>query len=372
VATGRGMHAYDDALAQLYGLPAGSTMASVEALPDRPTADEALAAQVEEASAAAGDDAAALLESGDEAEREVGEAQLIALAARDFAVAYDLALLDPEEGASVASADVRGSGLAEIERELGFVLAADPAGGLPTSGSEWEGMATPTSAEEEQEGPKAVLAKSLPGSVDKVRDTTEEIIKEGATGLAGIGIDAALETAGTKLLAEIPKVRIWWRWAVNMFKKGVEKLKKLFGKLFNKAVESLRKWIKEHGMDALLDAVYGTRNLKAELAKLVQDAPDDKDFKAVGEAVEKVVGKWESQKKVLVLLLKGLTFAQGVILSATGGAGKPIMAAAFALAIASALYAGGDYIDWHRTEDDGFFDFVRGIRQTVEDGVRTA
>jgi hypothetical protein len=209
--------------------------------------------------------------------------------------------------------------------------------------------------------------------VDKVRDAAEDIIKEGAKGLGGLGIDAALKAAAANVFTEIPeKVRIWWRWAVKMFKRGVEKLKKLFGKLFDKALESVRKWIKEHGMDALLDAIYGTRKLKPGLTKLVQDAPDDTDFKAIGKAVEQVVGKWESQKRVLVLVLKGLALVQGVILSLTGGAGKPIMAAAFALAIAYAVYAGGDYIDWHRTEDDGFLDFVKGIRQTVEDGVRSA
>jgi hypothetical protein len=49
--------------------------------------------------------------------------------------------------------------------------------------------------------------------------------------------------------------------------------------------------------------------------------------------------------------------------------GQVVIAAAFGLGIAFATYSAGDFIDWKRTEDGGFFDFVRGVRRTVEDAL---
>lgn len=42
------------------------------------------------------------------------------------------------------------------------------------------------------------------------------------------------------------------------------------------------------------------------------------------------------------------------------------MDGAFVLGGLFGLFAGGDYIDWRRTKDEGAFDFVRGVRRTAE------
>lgn len=359
---------YDDALASLYGLPVEAIVAATAEARQEPAADDARVEQVVRASEVAGDAASSLLESDDDLVREMGEAQLAALAARDFAVAYDIARLDPDEGATVASAEVEGPALPEIERELAFVLSADPGGGVPISGNGWEGMAASASADED---PHKLLESGLHGGIDKVRDATDDVVKDGLKRLGEIGVDAALGQAAGKLLEQLPDgVRRWWRWAVEMFRRGVEKLMKLFGPLFEKAVGKVGDWGKEHGIDNVLDFAYGSKGLKADLSELVQKAADDKDLAAVGKSVERVVGKYETQKKVLLVLFKGLAFCRRWILRLIAAPqGEAVVAGAFGLGIGYTVFSGGDYLDWRRTEDEGFFDFVKGIRRTAEEGL---
>src|SRR3712207_1332786 len=89
------MEAYEAAISAVYG---GSPEAMVAAAADElfePAEDEAGLRVLAEASAQAGTTAQSLLDDEDERVREVAAAQLAALAARDFAIAHDLASRDP-------------------------------------------------------------------------------------------------------------------------------------------------------------------------------------------------------------------------------------------------------------------------------------
>jgi hypothetical protein len=129
-------------------------------------------------------------------------------------------------------------------------------------------------------------------------------------------------------------------------------------------------WLRDQGFNALLDFAYGTKALKEDLSALVQRAADGKDFAVVGTSVDQIVGRYETQKKVLLLLFKGLSFCRKWILRVISPpTGDAVVAGAFGLGVGYAVFSGGDYIDWTRTKDDGFLDFVKGIRGTAEEAL---
>jgi hypothetical protein len=357
--------AYDDALGALYGQSAEGMVAS-EADVDLPAADESAVEAALRASQDAADATETLLADDDPLVREAGEARMAALAARDFALAFDVARLDEEQGAMIASEEGTAAALPEIVRETAFIFEFDPRLGVPPSASGWEGMGTVA----EEDDPRTALAKSAPAAFDAVRDAVAEIIVAGGKGLGSVGASEALEDLLGGVLGKLPEgVRRWWKWAVEAIKKGIDKLKKLFGDLFDKAVTKVKDWLKDHGIDSVLDFVYESQDLKAELKTLIEGAADDKDFAGVAKAIQDVVGKHESQKKVVLAVFKGLGWVHWALKRVVPAYAIAITGALYGLAIAYGIASGGDYVDWRRTQDDGFFDRVKGIRHTAEDGL---
>ncbi len=342
-------------------------MVAAESEVELPAADEAAVEAALKASQEAADATGTLLTDDDPLVREAGEARMAALAARDFALAFDVARLDEEEDATIASEEGTTAALPEITRETAFLFDADPKTGIPATESAWQGMGTVA----DEEDPKAALAKSAPAAIDAVRDAVEEIIAAGGKGLVGVGVDEALGKLLSGVLAELPdSVRRWWRWALEAIKKGIDKLKKLFGDLFDKAITKIKDWVKEHGIDQALDFIYQSSDLKEELKTRIAGASDDKDFAAAAKAIEEVVGKHDSQKKVVLVVFKGLGWAHKFLTKVAPANAIAITAGLFGLGVAYGIASGGDYVDWRRTEDDGFFDRVKGIRQTAEDALR--
>ncbi|MEA2494615.1 MAG: hypothetical protein QOJ29_2526 [Thermoleophilaceae bacterium] len=357
--------AYDDAIGALYRQPVEAMVAS-EADVDMPVADEAAVEAALSASQDAADATETLLADDDPLIREAGEARMAALAARDFALAFDVARLDEEEGATIASDERTAAALPEITRETAFLFESDPRSGVPASASGWEGMGTVA----DEEDPRAALANAAPAAIDAVRDAVQEIIVAGGKGLGSAGAGDALEKLLGGVLGKLPeRVRRWWKWAVEAIKKGIDKLKKLFGDLFDKAVTKVKDWLNEHGIDRVLDFVYQSEDLKGEMKTLIERAPDDKDFAAVAKAIEEVVGKHDSQKKVVLVVFKALGWAHWALKKIVPAHALAITGALYGLGIAYGIVSGGDYVDWRRTEDDGFFDRVKGVRHTAVDAL---
>lgn len=212
------LRAYDDAVARLYGAPLDARLASVDARTQGPAQDEERVTAVVETSRALTKSTTALLESDVPLVRESGEAQLAALAARDIAIAFDVAQLEGDEGPSIASADLTGPALPAIERELAFVLQADPADGVPPSPSEWEGRARLAGADGD---PRQALRDGLPKAIEQVRDDATEVVVAGLSGLASGALDEALGKLAGGLLAQLPdEVRRWYKWALHLLEEG--------------------------------------------------------------------------------------------------------------------------------------------------------
>jgi hypothetical protein len=359
------LHGYEEAVTKLYGeRPLGVRLASVGEVTPGPMQDEELVQAVLKASEALTASTAKLLDAEDPLVCESGEARLAALAAKDIAVAFDVAQLDADEHQSIAHADLSGPVLPEIEREVASVLAGDPADGVPSSPSQWAGRAQLAGADVE---PRKALRAALPGAVEQVRDDATEVVIAGIAGLVEVPVDKAIEKLAGGLLQQLPNsARKWYAWALSLLKEGIKKLKSLFGKAFDKAVQSVWEWLKQHAPKVLADRVYGVPRLRDELAALVDGATSDKDWAKVGKDVQAVVDKHATIKKIVLAVFKALEFARKWILRVlTGLAGEAVVGGVFVLGAAYGLFAGGDYVDWHRTDDEGAFDFVRGVRRTA-------
>ncbi|HEX8646753.1 MAG TPA: hypothetical protein VF715_07610 [Thermoleophilaceae bacterium] len=349
------LRSYDEALSRLYG---SSVSTLVEPGGDVPALADVDAALVEDAlleSERVGDTAAKLLRDDDPSVREMGEAQLAALAATDFAVAVDLAAQDEEVQASAKLA------LPQARGQVAFVLDADLREGTPVDGASARRV---RALAEGDDNTPAALIKTVDAAFDTVRDEVEEVIKAGAKGMAEAGLDAALGAAASGVFAKLPdNAKRALRWAMGWIRKGVEKLMKLLGK---EALEAIRKWLGEHGIDAVLDWAYETKDLKAECAERVQGASPDKDFAAAGEAIQKVVGKHGSQKKVILEAFKWVGRAHKVLTVLWPPQAPLIAGAAYGVGVGYGIVSGGDYVDWRRFEDVKVLDRVAGIRKTLD------
>jgi hypothetical protein len=368
-AHGDAIAAYDEALAGLYRRSVASIAVGTgnEREGPNPDASDDQLERVEQASAAAGEVVAALLQPNGSRVQEVAQAQLVALAARDFAVAHDLAGLDPAEGADLVATELEGgSALAAIEPQIAAVLNANPRDGLPIPPDAGPGISASANP-----GPCAHLGDGLSGAVDTIQAATAEIVEDALGRIADAGVGPVFGAAAGDLLQHLPAdVRRWWRWAVAMFRRGVEKLRSLFGPLFDRALAKVHGWLVDRGIDALLETAYRSSELKAELVALVPDESHDQHCAAVATAVEQVVGKFETQKRVLLAVFKALGFCESWILRLIAEPySRFAVAGAFALGAGYAVFSGGDYLDWHRTAHEGAFDFVKGVRRTAQDGL---
>ena len=297
---------------------------------------------------------------------ESGEARLAALAARDLAIAYDIAQLETDERATFSSADLAGPALPEIESEVAFVLDIDPALGVPPWPSQWDGRAQLSATGEH---PRRELRAGAVKAVEQVRDDATEVVVAGLKGVVGGALGDALAALGTGLVAQLPSTaKRWYRWALRLVKEAIEKLRRIFGGLFDKAVGKITTWIEEHAEQTIADKVYEIPRLRTALEGLIDRAADDKDWSKVGEDIQRVVEKHATQKKVILAVFKALSFARKWILHVIAGpTGEAVVGGVFLLGAGYGLFSGGDYEDWYRTDDDGAFNFVRGIRTTAED-----
>ena len=369
--------AYREALAQAYETPPGAMAAEASPGGGRPVEDETKLSALEERSRAIGEETAALLESDHAGEREIAEGKLGALAVLDFAAASDLA--DRELGSEARTLDAEGpttSAVSEALRDLEPVLQSTPATGLPLGDSPFGGAAT-LSAEEDAQ---AALRKAVPAAIDAVRDTARDSIKDGLTKLvaAELPIGEALQHLLDGAIGHLPaRVGMFLKKAVALFRNGIEKLRKLFGKTFDAAVKKLKEWfggvVTEDLLPALLDRIYGAAEIKRELDNRIENAGPGAPFAEVSDAIDGVVAKYGTQAKVLGWVFKAIAFCKRFILHLVPPPqGHFVIGAAFGLGVGYATYSGGDFIDWQRTGDDGFLDFVHGIRQSVEERIPLA
>jgi hypothetical protein len=360
------LRSYNAAIDGLYESPVAGRLASDEESTPTPASDGQRIKALLEASRNLAAETTTMLADQDPNVRASGQARLASLAAKDIAIAFDIARLDDEERA-LASTETPDSALQSVEREVEFMLEGDPRDGVPELPKQAGGAQL---AAVEQD-PLEALRAALPRALDSVRDEATSIVVDGIRKLAGSQIHAVVGKLADGLLKQVPdKIKRWYKWAVELLKEGIKKLVSLLGEGFQDAVQAARTWLLEYAPKKLADGVYGVPAISKELASLLgrtATSEPTKDWAKVEREIEAVVGKFKSVAKVVRAIFKAIGFARDWALRAIAPpAGEILVDGTFVLGALFGLFAGGDYIDWHRTHDDGAFDFVRGVRRTAE------
>lgn len=361
----RALEQANDAVRALYSVSQDRAGPAATGDESGPTANERLAQKALDCSAALTDPTAALLEHDNPAVREVGVARLAALAARDFAIAHDMAALanEREHGLAVAEAP---SALKAVNSDIEFVLTGDPIDGLPYSaGADGAELATA------DEDARATLRLAAPKAELSIGEGAIAIVK---ASLKGIGA-AAIANAAAALLAgivnQLPKqAQHWYRKARDFLLQGVSKLSAVFGNGFRIAITSVQEWLSDKASEKFANEIFGLDGLKKELEVVVGDAAHDRPFAKLGEDVDHIVRRFSTQKKVVLAIFTALGFGGKWLVNLVApGYGTAVVDALYVLGAVYGVFVAGDYIDWRRTEDEGAFDFVVGVRRTLEGGL---
>jgi hypothetical protein len=115
----------------------------------------------------------------------------------------------------------------------------------------------------------------------------------------------------------------------------------------------------------LLKKLYEPERIQNEIDQLLNQAAASTSadvFNNVSQQVAELSAKFREQKKVLAMVVHGLSFARPWILSLQPW-GPLGITAAYLVGMGYIVYAGGDYIDWYRTGPGERLSFVPGIRQ---------
>lgn len=325
------------------------------------------------------DVAAARLGAGDSDIRDAAAAQIAGLAALDLAAAVDLLKrADPAEDVGLALAP---STFDSTYAQLRTILETDPALGAR--------VAVPApppldvaALDVDTAGPLAALEKEALSAIDAIAKDAGKIADRAVDGLkelSGAALLGAFLQAADKLLGPAAdRARRFVKLAVKKILQAVAKLLRLLGPLEQNA----RKWLKDKllgvGQDKVIDFAIDkalqVERLRAEVAGMIATAPSNlvsarlEAARGEVESLEKRFGRHELVMRVLSELLGlvdgALTKLAGWVAPAIGGV--------YVLMLSYGVWVAGDFVDWHRTRDEGRLDLVAGIRSVVTSAVAPA
>lgn len=373
------VQAYYQAIATLYARPVTAMVERGEGdIRPAPDLDERVQVVIDR-SQELGESAARGQASADPDQRELAELQLLAAAAIDLHIASDFVRL-AEEGVSEEVRE-RSVSLPGAMVELQAILNADPAGGVRSLLAQ-ELAAQRAAAPSGLEAAKQALREAVEGALIDIRDDAAAIGQAAVVGLGTIPLQQLRDAAGvvlSGLMAQLgERVSRWLRWAASLVMRAIEKILKVLGNAAEEARKKAAEWIqglKEGALfGTLLDKLYEGERTKTEVNQKVSDYERDRiqagqtlsaaPFNTAGQRVAELAIKFHKQRQVIGWIITGLTWAQPWIATLQPW-GPLAVTAAYVAAIGYIVYAGGDYVDWYRTDDLKGLNFVPGVRLVV-------
>ena len=367
-------NAYQEAVEKLYERPmtamaerGGGDIAWVEDLDERARA-------LIDRSQELGQAAAQGLAAEDPNQRELAELQLLAASASDLAIADDLVRLDEE--AVPREVVERDPLLPAAMTELRSVLTTPPEAGIQSLMEEELGA-------ERSVGPADLQAakQNLRGAAEgAVTDIRDDVASAGQTAFKGLiagallaPVQQAANVALNQLMVMVSEAASFLlRRAAGLVVQAIDKMLKALGKeAQNAARKQAARWIQDLQKDSvfanLLDRLYDTGRIQDAVNQEIDNAPETlgpDPFNTASMRVTQLATKFRKQKQVVTLLLRGLAFARAWLLPITP-LGPLALATGYVSALGYVVYAGGDYVDWFRTNASERLDFVPGVRSVI-------
>ena len=353
---------YQAAVRRLYSAPFGASAPSGAGAPvERGEAQlaagpaEAGGAEIVQAAAAVRGALAPAIASENLAEREMAGLKLLAAAAHDMALAGDL--LDLEAAGPGAEAERGLRNIAAGVEDLQWVLEA-PLGAPPEALMGLERSALPGDIPTA----RVALVAAVTDLLRAAPQNTAETSQSAAVELSSIGLGPVRSAASLAIDAMLDKlpsdVRPLQRRAAELVVEAVEKIRAVIGKENEKQIrEAASEWVEDFKQDrgfvaTLLDKLYETEAIGAEVMKRIEEAPEAVQaaaYNAATQSVGTLQATSENTRKTLSAVIKVMALVKVPVLSAVPWGPLAICAAYLGLlGLRGLLHRGSARLAAHR------------------------
>jgi hypothetical protein len=312
------------------------------------------------------------LHSDDPRKRELAEAQMLAAAAVDLAVANDLALADQP---SLPYAGVERSGAISATLTEAFaVLRISPDGGadaLLAGTQAVQRRARPT----HPEAARQALKDTVSGALIDITDDAGDAGQAALMGLLQLGappLQDAANVAVQGLLSEFSEgLSAILRKAVQLVMRALQKLLDLLGP--DRATEGRKEaaaWVEVLAagplVGALLKRLYELDRLDTDMARTIDEAgtPSGAEpFNTAAQHTDELSTSFKKRKDMVKLVLRGLGWARAWVMTLQPW-GPILVTATYLAAGAYVVFAGGGQLATYRFSSSPF-GAVYGVRTII-------
>lgn len=364
---------YDLAIAALYDVPGPAETAF---LPTVRSADASRRADlVITESRLLADVAARGLQAPTVAARERATLQLVAGAAADLAVANDLIrALEGEPAPAVREAPA--AIYPQLMFDLGPILrpGSEPGPTVTTRGASFKPLT---------DDPKEALAqlrRTAASSFDAIADDVIDVGQMAISGLLALQaapIKEAAAVAAQEILSKIGDgLGTVLRQAARLLVQAYDKILKALGKdAASDARKQAARWIQmlQSGtlFDTLLQGLYEKQRILEDIevhASQATDALMSNAFSVALNEASTLAERFRQHRRSIEWILRGLAFAKARLFTIEPW-GPLAVTAMYVGTLGYTVYAGGDYVDWFRTERIQPLDRIPGLRDVVREAL---
>jgi len=381
--------AYQEAVNTLYAAPPSGEQTGFVTDTSSTLVPEQHIERVLASSAALRETLAYALQTDNQNQRELAALKLLATAGYDLAVSGDLlqaaatgspgGLAQSARSAVLASDELRtilDAPLAEGMTGLLAAVAATP-------------PADPLEAVRELREAEALVPTSVPGTprtqlttviTTYLADVSHSVTALSEAAIAGIKNlslgtpEATTPVTSAAILARVPdRIAPIQRGAAQLAAEAIHKLWAATGveqeEQFQQQVAS---WLRDllsrrYTTESLLDHLYETQRIAAEMTELIEIRGATASTERYDQALQALRTLLRSYRKATAMLER-LTHLLALIelpFLGAGSWGQFAVYAAYLAIFGYAIFNGGDYVDWYRTEGVIWPDRVQGLRETL-------
>ncbi len=360
---------YQQALNELYGARGTTAVAATDRGAGELAAEQlpARAQQVLAGSEQVRESLTRALGSDNPGERELAGLKLVAGAAYDLSVANDL-LSQEQEGETERAAQSMVASSDDLREVMAAPLISGMAGLI-----EVERGALPT----DPAAARAQLQQTIADFCRVIPQDAASLSQMSVSGVLNLGLgpaQGALSLATQEIMSRVPDtVSPITRHAAEIVTEAICKLRAAIGaETEQQAQDQAIQWLQDmeknrDAVSSLLDQLYETPRIAAEVTKTVQGAPQNAAADSFNKATQKLTDlqqQFDKSKSILENVMRVMALVKSAFLASPPW-GPLALYAAYLSLLAYAVYSGGDYVDWYRTGDKAWLDRVQGLRTTV-------
>jgi len=312
------------------------------------------------------------------AERERSTLRLVAGAAADLAIANDLIRAERDRPA-FAVREATPAIYPQLMSELGPLLrpGAEAGATITTRGVSFKPL---------PDDPKDALAQLRWTATRSFDAIAGDVVDMGQMALSGL---VALQAAPVKQAAAVAAQELLnkigdglgtvLRQAARLLVEAYDKILKALGKdAASDARQQAARWIQmlQAGtlFEKLLQRLYEKQRILEDIeahARKAEEALMSEAFSTVLNETRDLAERFQQHRSSMEWILRGLAFAKDWLFTIEPW-GPLAVTATYVAGLGYVVYAGGDYVDWFRTEQTQPLERVPGLREVVRETLKPA